>query len=112
MFADCNEVFVSCVRRSLAYPLYRNWELASTVLNDTKRIFANGRRSVVKSLVAVKHLFDKSDVRRHLSVLYIDDFLVWLQHLRCDTPACTWRANTHAVRASMPACACKCTLRL
>ena len=41
-FNSIHDVVISCVRRSLSYPLYRHWSLVMAVLEDTKRIFTLG----------------------------------------------------------------------
>jgi len=80
-FTSIPEVVISSMRRSLCFPLYRNWRLAITVLDDVISIFLLGKKALVRELLQIKRLLDKGDVRRHLSVLYIDDYCVWVQQL-------------------------------
>ncbi|XP_062567775.1 protein SHQ1 homolog, partial [Saccostrea cucullata] len=41
-FTSIEEVMRSCMRRSLCFPLYRHWQLSTTVLKDVSRIMASG----------------------------------------------------------------------
>lgn len=38
-----DEVVTACFRRSLCYPLYRNWELSMKVFEDVKKVLALGQ---------------------------------------------------------------------
>ena len=44
MFGSLKQVVVSCLRRSLTYPLYRHWGLSVLVLQDTVQIIALGEQ--------------------------------------------------------------------
>lgn len=48
---DPSYVLATCVRRALAYPLYRHWRLATRVALDVSTIFAKGRNAVLKCLL-------------------------------------------------------------
>ncbi|XP_054262812.1 protein SHQ1 homolog [Macrosteles quadrilineatus] len=78
-FSSLHGVTVSCIRRSLTFPLYRNWDLAKLVLKDTISIFKLGRRRVLKCLVEVHSMFAASEPRYLLNQLYINDYCIWLQ---------------------------------
>ena len=46
-----------CVRRALAYPLYRTFPLARRCLEDVAIILSRGRRSVLRALISIRALF-------------------------------------------------------
>lgn len=41
-------MLVSCIRRSLTYPLYRNWKLSLTVANDMIDLLKKGQTEILK----------------------------------------------------------------
>lgn len=74
----------SCFRRSLCYPLYRSWKLATTVWTDVKVtkmknvlfskkkkklqiLLKSGRRGILKVLLELKLLLERSERRDLLS---------------------------------------------
>ena len=69
----------SCIRRSLAFPLYRRWELSLAVLHDVSSVLAAGRQCVLRSLLGVKAALDSSETKYFLSRLYINDYCAWIQ---------------------------------
>uniref|UniRef100_A0A7S0HWJ0 CS domain-containing protein n=1 Tax=Hanusia phi TaxID=3032 RepID=A0A7S0HWJ0_9CRYP len=77
---DVEASVCACMRRAISFPLYRHWELAQRVLQDVLHIIRKGRQSIVRSLIRVKHLLTQGE-RYLLNILYIDDYLVWLQSL-------------------------------
>jgi len=81
-FQTVKQTLVSCIRRSLAYPLYRHWELSMKVLECTKMLFQLGKRALLRSLIDTKRIFDKSDFQHHQNRLYIDDYCVYIQGVR------------------------------
>ena len=52
---SAQEVLSTCVRRSLVYPLYRNWLLALKIIEDVTAILSLGRNAVLKCFLG-KHL--------------------------------------------------------
>lgn len=84
-FTSLKAVIHSCIRRSLCYPLYRHWELAMTVLKDTKKILSLGRKYVLKCLLEIHSMFCTSDPRYILNDLYITDYCIWIQSKSCKT---------------------------
>lgn len=42
-FNSIDEVIIACFRRSLCYPLFRNWKLSVKVLEDVKKVFGLGK---------------------------------------------------------------------
>ncbi|KAL0114988.1 hypothetical protein PUN28_010509 [Cardiocondyla obscurior] len=82
-FATLDEVVTACIRRSLCYPLYRNWELSIKVFEDVKKVLSLGKKYIIKRFCEIHSLFNNSYEPRYiLNQLYIKDFLIWLQSLR------------------------------
>eukprot|EP00658_Telonema_sp_P-2_P070064 TRINITY_DN59692_c0_g1_i2.p1 TRINITY_DN59692_c0_g1~~TRINITY_DN59692_c0_g1_i2.p1 ORF type:complete len:306 (-),score=88.67 TRINITY_DN59692_c0_g1_i2:580-1497(-) len=79
-FQDVAELKISAIRRSLVYPLYRNFELSLAVWGDVVRTLrVSGRTGTVSKLLRVKDLMDHSEMKYLLSKLYLDDYCVWAQ---------------------------------
>ncbi|CAO3657346.1 unnamed protein product [Mucor hiemalis] len=79
-FTLLKDVVVSCYRRALIYPLYRNYELCEKVLQDVYIMFKLGKRAILKALLDMKYLFDHHDVYYVYSKIFFDDYCVWVQH--------------------------------
>eukprot|EP00041_Stephanoeca_diplocostata_P010076 m.159924 g.159924 ORF g.159924 m.159924 type:complete len:631 (+) comp18008_c0_seq1:246-2138(+) len=69
----------TAVHRALAYPLHRNWALIQQVLDDTKLIFAWGKRAILKCLLDCRDILIHDEVRHCLADLYLTDYCVWIQ---------------------------------
>lgn len=85
-YASLKEVVVTCVRRSLCYPLYRHWNLSMKVLQDVIEILNVGQIYVMRCFLDIHRLFNESgDGKYILNELYVTDYCVWLQHVRPST---------------------------
>ncbi|XP_076181661.1 protein SHQ1 homolog isoform X2 [Ptiloglossa arizonensis] len=81
-FSELEEVIKACFRRSLCYPLYRNWNLSMKVLEDVKKVIKLGKKYIIKHFCEIHSLFNNSCEPRYiLNQLYIKDYLVWLQQI-------------------------------
>ncbi|RUS92008.1 hypothetical protein EGW08_000221 [Elysia chlorotica] len=78
-FEDMKDVVLSCARRSLCFPLFRNWKLIQRVLQDVQGIFQNGKTNVLKCLLGIYFIMSESDSRYPLNDLYLTDYCVWVQ---------------------------------
>ena len=78
-FDNLKDCLVSCMRRSLCYPLYRHFDLSLKALRDAIRVLKSGRVSVVKALIEVIPLMVESEGRYILNQLYIEPYAVWVQ---------------------------------
>lgn len=76
---------LSSIQRSLCYPLYRHWQLAQLVLQDTISILYLGTKWVLKCLLDVHSIFSKSEPYFILNNLYITDYCIWVQSLENKT---------------------------
>lgn len=79
VFTSMQQMVLCFVRRSLCFPLYRNFKLCQQVIKDAASILKCGRKSVLHCLLKIYHLFNKSDTRYILNQLYIRDYCVWIQ---------------------------------
>nr|XP_022299523.1 protein SHQ1 homolog isoform X3 [Crassostrea virginica] len=78
-FNSLEDVVLSCLRRSLSYPLYRHYELSKLVLHDVHRILAAGKQQVLRCLLDIHKILGESYPRYILNDLYITDYCVWIQ---------------------------------
>lgn len=81
-FNTFDEVIVSCIRRSLCYPLYRQWELSILLLSDVRKIFENGCICLLTCLLDIYQIFNSSEPRYVFNQLYIKDYCIWIQQLQ------------------------------
>ncbi|XP_076039747.1 protein SHQ1 homolog [Oratosquilla oratoria] len=81
-FTHVRDVVCSCVRRSLIFPLVRNWDLTTAVLKDTAQILSLGRNQVLKCLLEIQKIFSGSEVYYLLNQLYITDYCIWIQRVK------------------------------
>lgn len=51
VYTSAREALTVAARRSLCFPLCRNWRLTKRVVNDVKDILALGRKGVVKAFL-------------------------------------------------------------
>ncbi|KAK4290660.1 hypothetical protein Pmani_036459 [Petrolisthes manimaculis] len=81
-FTQLKDVAVSCVRRSLTFPLVRNWHLSQQVLKDTIQLLLLGQKKVLQCLLEIHSFFNQSEPRYLLNQLYITDYCVWIQKVK------------------------------
>lgn len=75
------EALISSARRSLIFPLYRNWTLVQSIFQDLYQLFYLGKRALLRALIEMKHICDTSETRHLLSRLYLDDYCIWIQRI-------------------------------
>lgn len=81
-YDSSKDVVQWCIRRALIYPYIRNFDFCSqVVLQDVIRILDQGRRTVVRCLLQLHTIFEKSEVHYLHNKLYIDPFISWVQSL-------------------------------
>ncbi|CAI2177446.1 9370_t:CDS:2 [Funneliformis geosporum] len=78
-FNSLEEIMKTLYRRSLAYPLRRNYELTEKCQDDVYVLFKLGRRAILKVLLELKDLFDHHDVYYIYSKIWLDDYCIWCQ---------------------------------
>ncbi|KAL1456772.1 hypothetical protein WDU94_001475 [Cyamophila willieti] len=80
-FSSLKQVLISNMRRSLCYPLYREWRLSCAVQDDVRTILSQGKRSILKCLLSIHSMFNASEPRYLLNQLYIVDYCIWIQQI-------------------------------
>ncbi|KAM3589150.1 hypothetical protein VKS41_000028 [Umbelopsis sp. WA50703] len=78
-FSTLQETLISCYRRALAFPLYRNYRLCDKVLQDVYILFKLGKRAILKALLELKDLFDHHDIYYVYCKIWLDDYCIWIQ---------------------------------
>lgn len=81
-FDTFDEVVISCIRRSICYPLFRRWDLSMCVLSDVRKIFENGCVCLLTCLLDIHKMFNSSEPRYVLNQLYIKDYCIWIQQIK------------------------------
>lgn len=71
------ESIVTGVKRSLCYPLHRNYQLAMKAWEMVSMTLAAGKRLVIKSLLAIHELFRFHDVYYVYNKCLLDDLCAW-----------------------------------
>ncbi|OMJ28546.1 Protein shq1 [Smittium culicis] len=84
-FDSLKQTIVSFYRRSLTYPLFRNWDLSEKVYNDVINILKLGKRYLLKIFLDIKDMFDHHDIYYVYSKVIFDDYCVWIQNSAKDT---------------------------
>lgn len=78
-FQDARSTILSAYRRSLIYPLFRNFNLCNKIFEDVKKIIALGQNCIVKCLLQVYKIFMEGDECRYiLNDIFIKDYLVYV----------------------------------
>lgn len=68
---------VAGIKRSLCFPLHRNYELSKKAWESTFQILKGGQRLVIKNLLAVHELFRFHDVYYVYNKCLLDDLVAW-----------------------------------
>jgi len=72
-----------CIRRGLIYPYLRNFNFLSVqLIHDVETILSGGRRIVLRCLLQVRNILDKSEFHYLFNKLYIDPFICWVQRIK------------------------------
>ena len=82
---DVGTVIAHCARRSLIYPYIRFWKLTRKVLTDVCKVLVLGRRCVLKCLLQLRAIFERTDSHYMLNKLFVDDYCTWIQQVGEDT---------------------------
>ncbi|KAJ3411944.1 Hsp90 cochaperone shq1 [Chytridiales sp. JEL 0842] len=81
-FSTLRETLIASFRRSLAYPLYRNFDLSKKVLEDVVVLLKLGKRAILKSFLSIRRLLRGDDGCYIFDSLYIEDYCIWIQSVR------------------------------
>ncbi|KAJ3337966.1 Hsp90 cochaperone shq1 [Gonapodya sp. JEL0774] len=78
-FPTLPALLTTCLRRSLAYPLYRSWSLSLRVLSDLVSLLGLGKRAVLKCFLDLKEVMEKNEQAYVVGRMWVEDYCVWLQ---------------------------------
>ena len=78
-YVSIADVMRWCVRRSLIYPYLRNYDLAIKIVRDVAMIFMQGRRVILRCLLRVHSIMEKSEAHYLFDKLYVDPSIWWVQ---------------------------------
>lgn len=67
------------IRRSLIYPYLRSYTLARKVVEDVCLIVKGGRRTIIRCLLQLHRIVEKSESHYLFNKLYIDPLIGWIQ---------------------------------
>lgn len=67
------------IRRALIYPYLRNYELALYCWNQVCSILKEGRRCIIRCLLQVRTILEKSECHYLGNRLHVDPYLAWIQ---------------------------------
>jgi protein SHQ1 len=73
------DVVCASLRRTLIYPYLRNYDLGVHCWKQVRRILWNGRRCILRSLLQLRNVLDKSECHYLGNKLFVDPYLAWLQ---------------------------------
>ena len=73
------EALLTSLRRSLIYPYLRHWKFALYVGQQVVEILRQGVRCVIRCLLQVRTILDRSEVYYLGNKLWLDPYLKWLQ---------------------------------
>ena len=76
---DISDAINISLHRSLAFPLYRNWNLSVRVVNDVIEILSLGRRAVLRAFLEIRHILQTDECKQYHNTLFIEPFCVWVQ---------------------------------
>lgn len=77
--ADLRAVVRSTVRRMITFPFLRQYALAMRCVREASEILKRGKRVVLRALLALYRIVEKSETQYLLNSLYIQDYCVWIQ---------------------------------
>ena len=78
-FTDLKSLVTTSGRRCLSFPLYRSWALFEKVLSDVRLIFEAGKLQILKCLLNIRMILNKSETHSPLAAIYLTDYCVWVQ---------------------------------
>ncbi|XP_065156926.1 protein SHQ1 homolog [Atheta coriaria] len=79
-FDTPKDAIIAGFRRALIYPLYRNFNLCTAVLEDVKTLIKLGETEIIKVLIEIYGIFLGGDSARYiLNHLFIKDYVIFVQ---------------------------------
>lgn len=78
-FETPKEALISAFRRSVIYPLYRNYKFSVKVFDDLKKLLQLGEQFIIKCLIEIYYIFLEGDCCRYiLNNLFIKDYITYI----------------------------------
>lgn len=78
-FNEPKDVLICAFRRSLIYPLYRNFEFSQKIFEDLKEILKLGKKCIIKCLIQLYYIFLKGEIGTYvLNNLFIKDYIRYI----------------------------------
>ncbi|KAG5881928.1 hypothetical protein JTB14_034286 [Gonioctena quinquepunctata] len=78
-FESPKEALVSAFRRSVTYPLYRQFSLSVQVFEDLKKLLKFDEKMLIKTLIEIHRIFLTGDYCRYiLNNLFIKDYITYI----------------------------------
>lgn len=77
--AELISTLATSYRRSLAFPLYRSFQLSEACRRDVASCMARGKRTTARWLLEMKRILDHHEVYYVYSRIWVDDLCVWIQ---------------------------------
>lgn len=81
-YDSIQDVLIWSTRRSIIYPYLRNYNLSMKVVKDVAEILSMGRRTIIRCLLQVHTIMERSESHYLFNKLFIDPMICWIQ--RCD----------------------------
>lgn len=82
-YDDIPSVVRWCIRRALIYPYLRNFDfVANKLVKDAEKIFAGGKRVILRCLLQIQNILEKSEFHYLFNKLYICPYITWIQSIR------------------------------
>lgn len=66
------------IRRSLIFPLYRNFEFTIQCIRDVSLALIRGKRAVLRALLSMKRILDGHEVYYIYGKIWVDDLCSWV----------------------------------
>lgn len=76
-FTNVKDAVICSFRRSLIYPLYRNFKLSQKVFDDLKTLIQLEQKFLIKCLIEIHNIFLTSD-RYILNNLFVRDYIIYV----------------------------------
>jgi len=77
--AEVISALTTSYRRSLAFPLYRSFQLAEECRKDVAGAMLGGKRMIARCLLEMKRILEHHEAYYVYSKIWLEDFCVWIQ---------------------------------
>ncbi|CEG40303.1 Uncharacterized conserved protein [Plasmopara halstedii] len=77
--SDLHDVIRSAIRRMITFPFLRQYDLAMRCVEEANEVLKRGKRVVLRALLTLYRIIEKSETQYLLNSLYIQDYCVWIQ---------------------------------